>query len=414
LEDYACAYLFQLYLWEHYGGDDFTRALVQEQANGIEGIVKTLQKFWVFTPFDLIFKWWTIANYIDDTSIAGGKYGYYTLDMGPDSDGWTLDDILTYGWGEPIFDGDWELTGWWGSPQPYTAHYYRFTNDRYAKLYLEGDETSGVPAYSGTYEWYSGADAWAWQSFSQEFYIPIGGATLNFMTYFEVEDDWDYWYVEVHDLTTDEWYTLDDPAAMMYVYNTTLHDYEYVNMRDFVVFDQDNPNCPDGQEPIDYEAAIRWHGFTGLSNGWIPISMDLTPFADHDIELHFRLWQDGAFTLQNAYVDDIEITNGVLPLDDVEGGEAGWTSTGWYVSTGIYENDWDVSILRTYYGEWSAMGLSWVKNMWFNYGTQSGSMWVSKTYGSYFYLAIASVCADHILNAGYTIGVERKTFTPWW
>jgi len=42
LESYGASYLFQLYLFEKYGGRAFTTALVQEQANGIEGIEKTL------------------------------------------------------------------------------------------------------------------------------------------------------------------------------------------------------------------------------------------------------------------------------------------------------------------------------------------------------------------------------------
>jgi hypothetical protein len=412
LEDYGASYMFALYLYEHYGGADFFRALVQDQANGIEGIENTLKKFWVFTPFERIFDYWTIANYLDDTSIAGGKYGYYTLDIGPDSWGWTIDDALTYYWGEPIFSGDWELTGWWGNPQPYTAHYYRFTTNGISKVYFNGDETSGVPAYSGTLEWYSGADAWTWRSFNQEVVIPETGDTfLNFMTYFEIEDDWDYAYVEVHDLTTDEWYTLDDPAAMIWVYNTTLHTYEYVPMRDFVVFSQDNPNCPAGLEPTDYETAGRWHAFTGLSDGWLPISMDLTPFAGDTIQIFFRLWQDGAFTLQNIYIDDIEITNGVLPLDDVEGGEDGWTTDGWYVTDGILDNNWKVALLKVTYGEWPLMEMDWVKYMWFNYGTSTAVYWVSRIYDPYFYVAIVSNQADHILTSSYTIGVEKKVFT---
>ena len=133
-------------------------------------------------------------------------------------------------------------------------------------------------------------EAWSWRSFYQTFTIPGGGATLNFMTYYEIEDDWDYGYVEVYDHVDDEWYTLDVLGTVNYV-----------------AFAQDNPNTPAGREPTDYEAAGRWHAFTGNSGGWIPISMDLTPFAGHTIDLYFTTWQDGAFTLQMMYVDDIEI-----------------------------------------------------------------------------------------------------------
>ena len=82
LEDYGASYLFQLYLFEKFGGAPFVSALVQEQANGIEGIEKTLAAFGYKDSFDEIFDRWTVANYIDDTRKSGGKYGYETLDIG--------------------------------------------------------------------------------------------------------------------------------------------------------------------------------------------------------------------------------------------------------------------------------------------------------------------------------------------
>lgn len=407
LEDYGASYLFALYLFEHYGGADFIRDLVQEQANGIEGIQNTLYAHGYWISFDRLFDHWTIANYLDDTSKWGGKYGYYTLDIGPDTLGWTLDDILTYGWGEPIFYGDWELSGWWGVPQPYTAHYYRFTTDSFAKVYMEGDPISGTTAFSGSYEWYSGAQAWSWRSFFQTFTIPDEGATLNFMTYFEIEDDWDYGYVEVHDITTDEWVTLNDPNARMWVYDPIAGVYDYVPMRTYVDIAQDNPNTPDGREPTDYETAGEWFGFTGATDGWIPISMDLSAFGGHQIEIHFRLWQDGAFTLQNMYVDDISIPE-IGFTDDIEAGEDGWATDGWYVTDGILYNDWEVTVLNVQYDEWPAMDMKWARRMWVRYGTQTGRMWVTRSKGYYFYLAIVSNRADHILTGSYLIGVEHR------
>ncbi len=178
-----------------------------------------------------------------------------------------------------------------GDPQPYTAQYYTYNNARAMNSWIDGADFAGTLPYSGTYEWYSDAEAWAWRSFYQTFAIPAGGATLNFQTFFEIEEDWDYGYVEVYDQDTGEWYTLDAAGTV-----------------DYVAHAQDNPNTPDGREPTDYEAAGRWHAFTGVSGGWIPVSMDLSPFAGHTIDLYFTTWQDGAFTLQMMYVDDISIT----------------------------------------------------------------------------------------------------------
>jgi bacillopeptidase F (M6 metalloprotease family) len=204
-------------------------------------------------------------------------------------------------------------------PQPYTAHYFRFNNKKAVNVLIDGNDFAGTLAYSGTYEWYSDAKAWAWNSFYQTFDIPTGGATtggatLNFYTFYEIEEDWDYGYVEVYDQNTGEWYTLDATGTV-----------------DYIAHPQDNPNVPAGREPSDYEAAGRWHAFTGYSGGWIPVSMDLSPFAGHTIDLYFSTWQDGAFTLQMMYVDDISIPE-IGFFDDVKAGVDGWTSTGWYVT----------------------------------------------------------------------------------
>jgi hypothetical protein len=263
-------------------------------------------------------------------------------------------------------------------------------------MYIDGEDFAGVPAYSGTYEWYSGAEAWTWRSFYQTFDIPGGGATLNFMTYYEIEPDWDYGYVEVHDLDTDMWYTLEDLNG---------------NSVDTDPYMQDNPNVPDGREPMDYVAAGEWYAFTGYSGGWIPISMDLTPFAGHQIELHFRMWQDGAFTLQNMYVDDISIPE-LGFSDDVEAGEDGWMTDGWIVTDGILDNDFECTILTLDYPVTDPvpMGLKYYPaHMYVSPGTQSGSRTLSRLkYENTIYLAIVTNRADHILTSGYFVGVQPK------
>ena len=401
LEDYGASYLFQLYLFEKFGGATFSSALVQEQANGIKGIENTLAAFGYSETFDEIFDAWTIANYIDDTKKAGGKYGYETLDIGSiDSWGYTIPYVLQYMmWGPPDVAPFTIPSYWYGNPQPYTATYYQFSNAKGATAWLDGDDFAGTTAYSGIYEWYSDAEAWAWRSFYQTFAIPAGGATLNFYTFYEIEGDWDYGYVEVHDLFTDEWYTLDAPGTVNY----TAHP-------------QDNPNTPDEREPTAYNATDRWHAFTGNSGGWIPVSMDLSPFAGHSIDLYFTTWQDGAFTLQMMYVDAISIPE-IGFFDDVEAGEGDWLSTGWFVTDGILDNGWGITVIDTKgvptarYPEPAtnnAMTLHGISTMVMDFATQSGFLEVSATPVKSGRLKVAIVAnhANHILPSGYYFGVE--------
>jgi hypothetical protein len=404
LESYGASYLFQLYLYEKYGGAPFISALVQEQANGIEGVENTLAAFGYDTSFDKIFDDWTIANYLD-TPKKGDKYGYDTLDMGSiDSWGYTIEYALqNFWWGTPAqapfaVPSDW-LTG--TEPQPYTAHYYTFNNRKTATVSIDGDDFAGTLPYGGTYEWYSGAEAWAWRSFYQTFNIPAGGATLNFYTFYDIEEDWDYGYVEVHDLTTDQWYTLNASGTV----NNVAHE-------------QDNPNTPSGREPSSYFAAGRWHAFTGNSGGWIPVSMDLAPFAGHAIDLYFTSWQDGAFTLQMMYVDNISIPE-LNFSDDVESGEGGWTSSGWYVTDGILDNGFGVIAMDT---KWvpsarypapagnSANSLDSLSYLTVDPDTQAGQVGVSSTpvNSGHVKVAIVTNHADHILTSHYDFWVNLK------
>jgi immune inhibitor A len=403
LEDYGASYLFQLYLFEKYGGAAFTSALVAEQANGIEGIERTLAAFGHRDSFDDVFDNWVVANYIDDTRKAGGKFGYDTLDIGSaDTRGATIEWVLyNFWWGEPS-EAPLEVPSDWFfgiEPQPYTAHYFRFNNKKAAEVWVDGDDFSGTPPYSGTYEWYSDAEAWAWRSFYQTFDIPATGATLDFMTFYEIEDDWDYGYVEVHDLDTDEWYTLDAPGTV-----------------DYIAHAQDNPNTPDAREPTAYEAAGRWHAFTGVSGGWVPVSMDLSPFAGHTIDVYFTTWQDGAFTLQMMYVDDIAIPE-IGFFDDVEAGEDGWTSTGWYVTDGILANGLNIvaidskGVPTARYPEpvdSNAMQLHRVYTMMTDPDTQEGVVKVPATplKSGRIEVAVIANHANHILSSHYDLVVE--------
>ncbi len=332
LESYGASYLFTLYLYEHFGGIPFIVDLVYNPLHGIDGVVDTLLDHGYTISFEQLFHNWAIANYIDDTSIGNGEYGYYTLDI-PSRDTWgySIQWGLWNWWiGMEFYRGFGYYASWWpGMPQPYTAHYweYGFTPAGYEVNFLyEGDAISGVAAHSGSYQWYGGMGNWVWRKLSQSFLIPLSGATLKFWTSYDIELDWDYAYVEVHDLTAGTWTTLPGVRTN----NTLPHG-------------QDNPNVPAGWEPQDYNSTHTWNALTGNSNGYYPEIMNLAPFAGHNIELNFVYWTDGASNGMGIFIDDIEITG--LISDDVEAGTDGWTTGGWIITTGLFANNWQGMVL---------------------------------------------------------------------
>jgi hypothetical protein len=74
--DYIKSYLWTLYFYERAGGQAAARLLVANGANGIAGVDAVLDALGHPQNFDGIFSDWVVANFLDDTSIGDGRFGY--------------------------------------------------------------------------------------------------------------------------------------------------------------------------------------------------------------------------------------------------------------------------------------------------------------------------------------------------
>ena len=413
LADYGVVFLWTFYMYEHYGGSSIIWDLVNDPANGIEGWSNAIAKQGVCRSFDQIFQDWSIANYLDDTSFSGGRYGYYGIDFPADSDGYTIP-MMVYLWNSwyPWFDiyvEEYPNAGYAypnGATLPYTPNYVEFHSEDsiLLKAEFDGDDVSGVVAVSGDYKWYSGGEQWSYFTLGQTFDIPVGGATLEFMNYFEIEEDWDFGYVEVHDLTTDEWFTLAGLGT------ATSIGYNY---------GIDNPSNLVGPDPYEYFDLGRWNCFTGSSYGWYQESMDLSAFAGHQIELNFVYWTD-PYTLEaGMYLDDIEIPE-LSFLDDVETDTAGWTATGgWHRNNIVIPNDFVVTMVDVfeYYDRHGDLRKTryHMDKMWVREETEEGKdlfiLLNCKRIHSYTIMVVANQPGfEHTFAAGYEFIVDKPKF----
>lgn len=80
--DYNQVKLFMLFMYEHFGDTSYIKTLIKEQANGILGINKTLNKLGYSANFKDVFNQWVVANYLDDLNFMEGKYGYKHYNFG--------------------------------------------------------------------------------------------------------------------------------------------------------------------------------------------------------------------------------------------------------------------------------------------------------------------------------------------
>jgi hypothetical protein len=74
---YGGGYLWMLYLYEHYGGTRFTRAeLADRNLSNMAVFDDVLAKLGYHVRADDVFADWVVANFLNDRSIYGGRFGY--------------------------------------------------------------------------------------------------------------------------------------------------------------------------------------------------------------------------------------------------------------------------------------------------------------------------------------------------
>lgn len=160
--------------------------------------------------------------------------------------------------------------------------------------------------YSGNYEWWSGDGDMIDTTLvlKDEFDLTSAlEAALEFYAWYDIEDDWDYAYIEVFDGRA--WVPVEG--------NITTQEDPYGNN--------------------------MGHGITGTSGGWIRAVFDLSDFAGKKIKVRFRYVTDHYINYAGMCVDDIcvKVDGQTVFFDDVESGNPGHIANGWKVINGSYE-----------------------------------------------------------------------------
>jgi hypothetical protein len=339
LEDYGESYLFQLYLLENFGGAPFVKALVDEPANGIEGIENQLAAFGYTASFDDIYRDWTVANYLDDearTGLSGATLGYDSLDI-PSDDTWGY----TIEWGvDNVYgsnaSGKIPLPRYYGGYKSNTVQYPIGTVMPYGPMYLtysgmepslvssfRGDASSGIEPFAGDYELWGGRGDLLATEARMAVPVPIGAnGTLALEVNYQIEEYWDFAFVQV---STDGGATW---ASLANAHTTSTFD----------------PNAIGG-------VIANVPGFTGSSGGWSHEVFDLSAYEGQSILVRFLYITDWATNESGFYADEILITDasGTVFYDGLEAGAGSWVLSGFEHTTGLAANDWALTFLNPVY-----------------------------------------------------------------
>jgi hypothetical protein len=344
LENYGASFSYFLYLWEQAGGngpgagqytpdleydntagDLLIKLIFEEQADGMVGVQNAIDTFNAQTGSDLrsaedLFKDWAVAVYLDYE--GSEKFDFRNLNFGdPTTTAWTIElanDIFFDARGQ--YTGAMPIARWMHNKHvpeqtalPFGVSYETFRNPGPTfTVNFSGEPTAEVAPHSGDTHWYGGFEAQTDNILNVDSAVS-GGQTLDFWTWYFIEEGWDFGFVEA--LVGGEWVTvpLTDDSGATVTTNDDPHD-----------------NNEEG------------NGLTGTSGGAYfvddPVYIHLNAvLPDGTTDVRFRYSTDAAYMDTGWFIDDVNI----------DGAAATLSSEDWIETNGIQDNHWVVQLVSS-------------------------------------------------------------------
>jgi hypothetical protein len=269
------------------------------------------------------FKDWAVAIWLD-AEVSGTKFDFANINFGDAiTSGWTIEIANELFFGDRgIYNGSMPPAKWLHKKNvpgqtalPFGVSYETFRNPGPTfKFVMDGEDSTQVAPHSGDTHWYAGYQSQFDSILNVDAPAVTGGETLNFWTWYFIEEGWDYGFVEA--LVGSDWVTvpLTDVATGAVV--TTNDD-------------------PQGNN-------TEGNGLTGTSGGAyfvdepVYINLEATlPAGATDVR--FRYSTDAAYLDTGWFVDDVTVDGDPATLTSETGN--------WTESTGEQNNNWVIQII---------------------------------------------------------------------
>ena len=298
---YGGASLFMHYLIEHYGDPTNLKPLLEQPEDGIAGIEAYLTLLGHTANFREVLGNWMAANVLD---LESGPYSYPGLDVQARPHRF----INRY-------------TTLESSIPQYAPEYLRVTvpDGPLLLTFHAPGETPLLPVDVGAPGcWWSNSGDSIDTTLTRTLDLSgdLAGAarpTLQYQVWYELEESWDYAYLEVSQDGGASWSIIDTPNA--------------------------SPANPvgNGYGP----------GYTGSSRGWLDQSVDLTPYAGKVVQLRFQYVTDDAINgsgmcLRRLFLS-LDPSSGASPLALADGG---WRPEGITLIDNRVRQDYIVQVIR--------------------------------------------------------------------
>jgi immune inhibitor A len=283
---YGAGFLFMQYFLDRFG-EKALRQVVANPANGADGFNAVLAAEEQPYRFDDVFSDWVVANYLNNPTLDLGQWGYRNLSLSP-----------------VAVEASYQSypTNQASTVNQYAADYLAFEGSGTLTIAFTGTtqiKVAPTQAHSGQYTWWSNRSDDSDMTLTRSF--DLTGADqpkLQFWTWYDIEKEWDFVYVEA---STDGGKTWDMLPGQ---YTTS-------------------------ENKIGNNLGRGWTGNSGGGDTpqWAQEEVDLSAYAGKLIKLRFEYITDDAVNHVGFMVDDIAIP-AIGYFDDVEAGTGGWQAAG--------------------------------------------------------------------------------------
>ncbi|NDJ85544.1 MAG: hypothetical protein GYB66_06640 [Chloroflexi bacterium] len=293
---YGASFMFMAYLLERYGVETI-QDLVANATNGMESIQQVLDSRGIVDPIsgepmtaEGLFSEWSIANYLNNSQVLDGRYGYQSPDLQRIGTATPTQRFSQ----SPVSLSE-AMVSQWGT------RYYILDRTALApeiQLRFDGSDTVDLlpmSAYSGQYAYWSNRVNSSDTRLTREFDLSgVDAATLSYRTWYDIEDGWDYAYVMVSTDSGATW--------------------------DILPTDRTTTRNPHG--------TAYGSGYTGASGEWVHETVDLSTYAGQTVLVRFEYITDDATLGGGMLIDDVSIPE-IGYFADFEQPDASWQAEGW-------------------------------------------------------------------------------------
>jgi hypothetical protein len=305
---YGASFLYVTYFLDRFG-EDATKALVAHPDNGKDSVDAVLAELGavdnstgLLVSADDLFADWVLANYIQNSRAADGRYNYSNYTSVP-----------TPRAAETVSncDGSWQNR----QVKQYGVDYIKLECAGTYTIQFQGETSVAVlpeDAYQGKFAFWSNKGDESDMTLTQEFDFSSAqnSVTLNFWTWYDLEQDYDYLYLLASE-NGQNWEIIKTPSGT----------------------DKDLSGNSYG-----------W-GYNGTTEGWIQESVDLSQFAGKKVTLRFEYITDAAVNGEGFLLDMVEIPE-IGYLADFEQDEGGWDGEGFVRIENALPQTFRVSVIE--------------------------------------------------------------------